>query len=85
MLAKAIKVDDYENMSKQQLKNISIMPSAPKPPPRSAPSPKKCTTTPAPRPGKRAPNNAQDLKNTHLHLTHEPKHLHPLTNPPTAN
>ena len=72
-------------MSRQQLESIFIMPSAPIPTPRPAPRPKQRTPASARRPGKRARNYVQGLKNIHLQLPLKAKHFHPLRNTPTAN
>ena len=62
-------------MSRQQLESIFIMPSAPIPTPRPAPRPKQRTPTSARRPGKRARNYVQGLKNIHLQLPLKTKHF----------
>ena len=57
MLAKARKVDSYENMYRRQLESLSIIPSTPTLAPRS----KKPTPISAPRPKKRIRKHAPNM------------------------
>lgn len=84
MLAKTRKVDGYENMSRQKLESIFIIPSPHIPAPRTAPRAKNSTSSsdlrPAPKscpgPKKHAPTYDLIPKNFHLQLSQNMKNVY---------
>ena len=77
MLAKARKVDSYENMFRQKPESIFIMSSAPPPIQRPAPRSNKRMHLSASTPKNMHLIMPQDLKSIHLCLPQDLQHLHP--------